>query len=56
MKGEKVVFVCRECGATSLKWLGKCFECGSWNSFEEEMISSKPQNKTKNSIKNKAIF
>ncbi|MEN3013761.1 MAG: DNA repair protein RadA [Endomicrobiia bacterium] len=28
-------FVCKECGYESLKWLGRCPECGSWNSFTE---------------------
>ena len=41
MKGPKVIFVCRECGATSPKWLGKCPDCGSWNSFDEEVIEEK---------------
>lgn len=38
MKGSKVVFVCRECGYNNPKWLGKCPECSSWNSFDEEML------------------
>jgi len=37
MKGPKTVFVCRECGYTNSKWLGKCPECQSWNSFDEEL-------------------
>src|SRR5215475_13627361 len=32
----KVVFVCQECGAQSPKWLGRCAECGAWNSLVEE--------------------
>jgi DNA repair protein RadA/Sms len=28
--------VCQECGAQSPKWLGRCNECGAWNSFVEE--------------------
>ena len=36
MKPPKVVFVCQECGAQSPKWMGKCIECGAWNSFVEE--------------------
>lgn len=28
-------FVCQECGYDSPQWLGKCPECGSWNSFKE---------------------
>jgi DNA repair protein RadA/Sms len=34
-------FVCNQCGAISPKWVGKCTECGSWNSFTEEIIDTK---------------
>jgi DNA repair protein RadA/Sms len=30
------VFVCQSCGAQSQKWLGRCPDCGAWNSFVEE--------------------
>ena len=30
------VFECQSCGHTSAKWLGRCPECGGWNSFTEE--------------------
>src|SRR4029434_5900477 len=36
MKPSKAVFVCQECGAQSPKWLGRCSECGAWDSFVEE--------------------
>jgi DNA repair protein RadA/Sms len=39
MKPPKVVFVCQECGAQSPKWMGKCVECGAWNSFVEERVA-----------------
>jgi DNA repair protein RadA/Sms len=29
-------FECQSCGYTSAKWLGRCPDCGSWNSFAEE--------------------
>ena len=32
----KTVFACQECGAQSAKWLGRCPECGAWNSMIEE--------------------
>jgi DNA repair protein RadA/Sms len=35
-KRFSTVFTCQECGAQSPKWLGKCGECGAWNSFVEE--------------------
>jgi len=35
-KAPKTVFVCQECGTQSPKWLGRCGDCGAWNSFVEE--------------------
>jgi DNA repair protein RadA/Sms len=32
----KVVFACQACGFWSSKWLGRCPDCGEWNSFVEE--------------------
>ena len=37
----KTVYVCTQCGAESPKWIGKCPSCGEWNSYVEEVISSK---------------
>ncbi len=31
----KVVFVCKECGRESPKWLGRCPDCNQWNTFVE---------------------
>ena len=31
-------FVCSACGATSLRWAGRCPECGEWNSLVEEVL------------------
>ncbi|QCX33805.1 DNA repair protein RadA [Caloramator sp. E03] len=33
----KTNFVCQECGYESLKWMGKCPGCGSWNTMVEEL-------------------
>jgi DNA repair protein RadA/Sms len=35
-KASTTVYVCQSCGHQSRKWLGKCPECGEWNSFVEE--------------------
>ncbi len=32
---QKISYVCQECGYDSPQWLGKCPECGSWNSLKE---------------------
>src|SRR5208337_1910455 len=39
MVKTKTVFGCQNCGYQSPKWLGKCPDCGSWNSFVEELVS-----------------
>ncbi|MEM6317429.1 MAG: DNA repair protein RadA [Bacteroidota bacterium] len=45
----KKSFVCSNCGATSPKWIGKCPTCGSWNTYQEEIVSklTKQEEKTK---------
>ena len=36
-KKEKTSFVCRNCGHEAIKWMGRCPECGQWNSMVEEV-------------------
>jgi len=36
---SKTVFVCQQCGKESPKWLGRCPDCGAWNSFVETTVS-----------------
>lgn len=36
-KNEKS-FYCNECGARYPKWLGRCEDCGQWNSIMEDVI------------------
>ena len=43
MKAGKINFICRECGYESIKWLGKCPDCESWDSFDEFVIDNKPK-------------
>ena len=31
-------FVCSECGAIAPKWLGKCPDCGEFNTMQEELV------------------
>ena len=38
----KTIFACQECGAQSQKWLGRCPECGAWNSLVEERATDSP--------------
>lgn len=43
-------FVCQNCGYKSPKWIGKCPDCGSWNSFVEEINKFKKGDKKVKSI------
>ena len=38
MEKEKSRFICQYCQYISFKWLGRCPECGEWDSFYEEKI------------------
>jgi DNA repair protein RadA/Sms len=42
MSKTRVVFVCRECGKESPRWLGQCPACDAWNSFSEQTVKVAP--------------
>lgn len=33
---DRTIYACQKCGYQARKWLGKCPDCGEWNSFVEE--------------------
>ena len=35
MAKKKVLYECQHCGMTTPKWMGKCTNCGAWDSFIE---------------------
>ena len=39
MAKVKTLYVCSECGYETPKWLGKCPDCGSWNTLEEQQAA-----------------
>lgn len=39
MRQQKARYVCQSCGYQSAKWLGRCPECGEWNSMVEELVT-----------------
>ncbi|HIJ50581.1 MAG TPA: DNA repair protein RadA [Nitrospinae bacterium] len=50
MAKATTIFSCQKCGHQAPKWLGRCPECSTWNSFAEEShqpISSKSRHKIK---------
>ena len=38
---KKTLYRCSGCGFESIKWLGKCPTCGSWNTLEEVVVEAK---------------
>ncbi len=39
-KRPKSIYVCRFCGHQLPKWMGRCPECGKWETIEEEVAST----------------
>jgi DNA repair protein RadA/Sms len=39
MAKNKTVFICQQCGVSFSKWMGKCTDCGTWNSLIEEKVA-----------------
>jgi DNA repair protein RadA/Sms len=51
----KINYVCQTCAYKTAKWLGKCPECQSWNSFqEEEVVKNNTQILSTSNLKSKA--
>ncbi len=44
MSKIKTFYQCQSCGYASPKWIGKCPDCGSWNSFVEEKTVPQSRN------------
>lgn len=45
-KKESVRYVCSNCGAATSTWSGKCFQCGEWNTLQEQLSVSTTQLKS----------
>ena len=39
MVKDKIAYVCSNCGQESAKWIGKCPNCGQWNTFKEIRVA-----------------
>lgn len=35
-------YVCQQCGSAQAKWMGRCPDCGEWNTLVETIVESKP--------------
>jgi len=50
LKKSETIYVCQSCGHQSRKWLGKCPECGEWNSLVEERAPTVKKGSARNSF------
>ena len=39
MPRERTLFACQNCGYQTPKWLGRCPDCGQWESLVEERVA-----------------
>ncbi|MFM7734805.1 MAG: ATPase domain-containing protein, partial [Alphaproteobacteria bacterium] len=42
MAKARTTFVCQQCGAQFAKWVGRCNDCGEWDSVVEEAVAPRP--------------
>jgi DNA repair protein RadA/Sms len=38
----RTVFICQQCGSQQARWLGKCPDCGTWDSLVEQVERKEP--------------
>lgn len=56
MAKTKIAWFCKECGAESPKYLGRCTACGTWNSLvEQTMVVGKKSSGPQDSVANLPI-
>lgn len=46
MAKTKTQFVCSNCGSTQMKWMGKCPDCGEWNTLQEVEVRAPEKNRS----------
>lgn len=51
MAKDKIAYVCSNCGQESAKWIGRCPNCGEWNTFKQIKIAADTVQKAAASVK-----
>lgn len=55
MAKQKVSYICSECGHVYPKWVGRCTECGAWNSITEQEELPRASVKSGRTLKPKTL-
>ena len=51
-KSSKIIYCCQTCGYQTPKWMGKCPDCGTWDSIVEERSAARSFRGAHHSLKN----
>ena len=51
-KSAKITYCCQTCGYQTPKWMGKCPDCGTWDSIVEERSSARSYRETRRAPRN----
>ncbi|MDH3878324.1 MAG: DNA repair protein RadA, partial [Desulfobacterales bacterium] len=51
-KSTKIIYCCQTCGYQTPKWMGKCPDCGTWDSIVEERSAARSFRDAHHSLKN----
>jgi lipopolysaccharide biosynthesis regulator YciM len=43
MAKTRTRYVCQECGSAHPKWMGRCPDCGEWNTLLETIVETIPR-------------
>ena len=55
MVKNKIAYVCDNCGQESSKWIGKCPNCGQWNTFKEIRVAQETATKIGERLTNNVL-
>ena len=50
MAKSRTVFICQQCGNQQARWLGRCPDCGAWDSFVEQTVAKTSGSATRTPI------
>jgi len=43
----RTIFICQQCGSQQTRWMGKCPDCGTWDSLVEQVERKEPTGKNR---------
>ena len=55
MAKQRVSYICSECGHIYPKWVGRCTECGEWNTVSEQVELPRATVKSGRTLKPKSL-